>query len=773
MRFLKPLAAIAAGSLLASGLAVAAAVSASAADNGPLLTGGNIYLFNSATVNLDNATNANIITSGTGAARPWQTITVDAQCPTGTAQTVSRVRIPQVGVDPINWNEVPFNGQDTTFDTHGRPYNSGKANFMTSTEVVGYVATQPNNTGTLPLTMTCLTAGGAPTGYWQTSLTVNGIDSTLTWSVPAPPALALPATTTTLAASAPSVEAGTAVTFTATVAPAAATGTVQFKDGTTVLGSGPVAAGVAAFSTSALAVGTHPVTAVYSGDANNATSTSAAVSVAVTKTATTTTLAASAPSVEAGTAVDFTATVLPAAATGTVQFVDGTTVLGSGPVATGVAAFSTSALAVGTHSVTAVYSGDATNATSTSAAQSVTVTAVAPRSTTTTLSVSPLAGQPHSSVVFTTTVTASTGAANGTLTYKDGATVLGTSSVTAGVVAAFSTTTLAEGGHSLVAEFAGTAPYIDSASAAVTATYTKTATTTALAASAPSVELGTAVTFTATVAPAAATGAVSFMEGSTTLGTGTLAGGVASLSTSALAIGTHSVTAVYAGDSVYTGSTSGAQAVTVTAVTLDPNTRYVIKVYRDLFNRDPDPEGLATWTRLLNSGTPRVAVADAITSSDEYRAGLITHSYDSYLGRTPDPDGLRFWLQKMADGWTVAQMESGFVGSAEFYSRSGSTDSGWIGAEYADVLGRSAGPIEVDFWLGQLGNGATRNEVALGFLLSSEHLSTVVDGYYHHLLGRGLDGSGQSTWVGILQSGGRDETIIGGIISSDEYFGKV
>jgi hypothetical protein len=66
--------------------------------------------------------------------------------------------------------------------------------------------------------------------------------------------------------------------------------------------------------------------------------------------------------------------------------------------------------------------------------------------------------------------------------------------------------------------------------------------------------------------------------------------------------------------------------------------------------------------------------------------------------------------------------------------------------------------------------GARRDQAAMGFLLSTERLSTVVNGHYLHLLGRGIDLSGQATWVGILQAGGRDEAIIGGIIASAEYY---
>src|SRR5260370_41831549 len=74
---------------------------------------------------------------------------------------------------------------------------------------------------------------------------------------------------------------------------------------------------------------------------------------------------------------------------------------------------------------------------------------------------------------------------------------------------------------------------------------------------------GQLVTFTATVnvnSPGAGTptGTVNFFDGITLLGPGTLSGGVATFSTSALAVGSHSITAVYGGDSDFYGNTSGA-----------------------------------------------------------------------------------------------------------------------------------------------------------------------------------------------------------------------
>ncbi len=71
---------------------------------------------------------------------------------------------------------------------------------------------------------------------------------------------------------------GQSVTFTAAVSSSAATGTVQFLDGTTVLEIVTLTARQASFSTSALSAGTHSLTALYSGDTTYDSSTSTVLS---------------------------------------------------------------------------------------------------------------------------------------------------------------------------------------------------------------------------------------------------------------------------------------------------------------------------------------------------------------------------------------------------------------------------------------------------------------------------------------------------------------
>ncbi len=178
----------------------------------------------------------------------------------------------------------------------------------------------------------------------------------------------------------PSV-AGGLVTFTVTVTGDSPNGTVQFMDGSNALGS-PVDLSAATPSTStasldvsSLAVGSHSITAVYSGDANNAGVTSTALTQAVAVVASTTSLSFSAASLTQGQGVTLTASVSGYAPTGSVQFKDGGTDLGDAvTLADGSASCSTNSLAAGSHSVTAVYSGDANNAGSTSAAAILSVT---------------------------------------------------------------------------------------------------------------------------------------------------------------------------------------------------------------------------------------------------------------------------------------------------------------------------------------------------------------------------------------------------------------
>ena len=100
-------------------------------------------------------------------------------------------------------------------------------------------------------------------------------------------------------------------------------------------------------------------------------------------------------------------------------------------------------------------------------------------------------------------------------------------------------------------------------------------TTTGLSSNLSPSTFGQSATFTAMVSPSGATGTVTFLDGSTTLGSGTLRVGVATFATASLSGGAHSITALYGGDSNYNISASSVISQTVnkanTATDLSPS----------------------------------------------------------------------------------------------------------------------------------------------------------------------------------------------------------
>lgn len=185
-------------------------------------------------------------------------------------------------------------------------------------------------------------------------------------------------TQTSLTASASTALVGTTINFTAVVSSstsATATGTVQFLEGTTVLGAATLINGSAQFGTSSLSLGAHTIIANYIPDStasgNNLLGSSAQISVNV-KSASSTSLAITGGTT-AGSSVTLAATVSGAGGvpSGTVTFNDGTTSLGTVALENGTASLTSSTLPAGTHSITAIYSGDTTFQGSTSAATSL------------------------------------------------------------------------------------------------------------------------------------------------------------------------------------------------------------------------------------------------------------------------------------------------------------------------------------------------------------------------------------------------------------------
>ncbi|WP_081681075.1 Ig-like domain repeat protein [Cellulomonas sp. URHD0024] len=260
----KTIAAVVAGTLVAAA-AVALAGPASAVDESPDLPG-DVLWFNTAGP-LASQTPATQIFSGSDATnRPWITLTTENPCPAGTTSMAQYIRVPgAAGVPEIEWTQVQMGGNATLKDADGRFYTTAtsQADRLNKSEVIAYQVAHPG-TNHYPFLSVCQN-GPAVVGNFRTMVDISGNSlTTLAWTIHSkviaggtgPVAVA---TTTTLAAT----PSGVDLVLTATVAPAAAAGTVTFKEGATVLGSAPVSGGTASHTVTAPATGNHTYTASF------------------------------------------------------------------------------------------------------------------------------------------------------------------------------------------------------------------------------------------------------------------------------------------------------------------------------------------------------------------------------------------------------------------------------------------------------------------------------------------------------------------------------
>lgn len=380
---------------------------------------------------------------------------------------------------------------------------------------------------------------------------------------------ALEPTTTLLTSSKNPSAVGSLITLTAVTSGAgsAPSGNMRFFDGVTLIGTSATnSASTATFTTSDLNLGSHAITAAFTGDATNSPSTSGPLAQIVKQTPVLTILSGSGqnPS-KVGSSVTFTATVTAPSLQpgGLVTFNDGATVLGNGPLdANGFATFATSVLASGSHSVTAVYAGDTNTLPGTSP---VLIQTTNPWVTTLTLSSSLGSAMVGSPLTFSVAVTpTSTAVPTGFVTLTDGSTVLATMTLDSSGHGSTTLSNLAVGKHSITATFRGDVTNAASQSSLLSVVVQQVPTTATLVASSNPAVAGAVLRLTATVsAPSALlnsgtlSGSVTFSDGTSNLGTAAISpSGIATLDLSSMTVGQHSLTASYIGNVDYAISTS-------------------------------------------------------------------------------------------------------------------------------------------------------------------------------------------------------------------------
>jgi len=360
----------------------------------------------------------------------------------------------------------------------------------------------------------------------------------------------------------------TSVTFSVTVQSTSGTpaGSVALLDGVTRLATVPLSGGNATVALVSLLPGLHTITAEYLPAAGWAAS-SSSLAQQVNPIDATTSLTYAPQTVYAFEPVALSATVkapgpIP---TGTVQFSTNFSVIGTSKLVNGTATLATSFAQPGSQLISALYSGNLDYNSSSSPLFNVNVLM---NSTFTTLAATPnpaIAAQP---ITLTTHVTSSTvkqPTPSGTVELMDNGGPIGSAQLVKGT-ASITLSSLAVGTHSITSSYQGDTGFNPSNSSALSVVIRKAPSTTTLSASPNPAVVKTSVTLKAVVKGARQpTGSVIFYDGSKPL-TAALAvdfAGAASFSTSALAVGTHSIVADYSGDPNLNASASTALIVKI------------------------------------------------------------------------------------------------------------------------------------------------------------------------------------------------------------------
>ena len=361
----------------------------------------------------------------------------------------------------------------------------------------------------------------------------------------------------------PSVH-GQKVTFTAKVSPTAPgapvpLGTVSFVEGTATLGVVNLNKGTATLNTTTLGAGEHPVVAEYSGDANYPAAASSSVTQSVAKAATQLTLTSALDPAPFGSSSAIKAAVKavsPGAGTpaGTVTFSDGEAVIATIQLSGGNANLPLKSLPPGTHVIYAAYSGDANDLATEGGPLFQTITKAGTELTLTSTSNPAPFGSAGTLKAAVKAIAPGGGTPAGTVTFREGETVLAVVPL-AGGSARYALKTTAPGAHPITATYGGEADYegsSDSLEQVVVQAKTE-ATLTSSKNPAPHGSSGTLKATVKAVAPGGGTPAstVTFREGETVLAIVPLSSGVATYPLKALSVGTHEISAAYSGNSEY------------------------------------------------------------------------------------------------------------------------------------------------------------------------------------------------------------------------------
>jgi len=144
--------------------------------------------------------------------------------------------------------------------------------------------------------------------------------------------------------------------------------------------------------------------------------------------------------------------------------------------------------------------------------------------------------------------------------------------------------------------------------------------------------------------------------------------------------------------------------------------------------------------------------------------------YRTYLNREPDAAGRAQWIKVLQSGVPAEEVARGFLLSSEYFQSHGATQESYIRSLYTELLGREATQAEVNLWKSNWGNGLGQAGVLESILDSREANERSLRNLYQSYMHRDADTMGLKNWLSQLEAGRLSlDEIAARFLSSQEY----
>jgi|GEM_PF-5871419 len=202
---------------------------------------------------------------------------------------------------------------------------------------------------------------------------------------------------------------------------------------------------------------------------------------------------------------------------------------------------------------------------------------------------------------------------------------------------------------------------------------------------------------------------------------------------------------------------------------LDPVARYIDRLGGDLLGRPPTPGESAAWRPIAGTAAGRIDLAVALVGTREYRLRRVAEEAAPRLGHAPDPGQSAALVDAMAAGAIVEIAPALFLGSDDFYVRSGGSPEGFVDALFLDVFGVRPDASSRAALAAVVRSGYSRTALAVLVLLHPAARGRLVDAAYQRYLGHGPDPALRAWWVDAIGRGVRSEYLVAWLVSTEEY----